>query len=391
MSSLLPRRRGPGRFVWCALFALLLCSVPGACACWERGRKARAASGTNSLDQNRERMFLARGRRSEGPEGIVRLPGDPGEVDVVFSVHGRRDARPISSYIYGVNHHPGLEEDLEGLGMLRLGGNRWTAYNWTNNASNAGSDYNHQNDGWLGGGEDPGGAVWEGLCFAKRLEAAALVTIPITDWVAADKEGNGDVAGSGNDYLQKRFVRSLPRKTAAFSFPPEPGPEVYQDEMVHWLGSRCREKGCPPVFYALDNEPGLWSTTHPRIRKEPVTYSELVERSVAYASAIKDVDSEALLFGPVSYGWADFVSLQNAPDARGRDFLEHYLRSMREASEEDGRRLLDVLTIHWYPEALGRGERITGQGTSPAVVAARVQAPRSLWDPRYTEDSWICR
>jgi hypothetical protein len=38
---------------------------------------------------------------------------------------------------------------------------------------------------------------------------------------------------------------------------------------------------------------------------------------------------------------------------------------------------------------LGDGERITSASTSPAVVMAREQAPRSLWDPTYSESSWI--
>jgi hypothetical protein len=54
-----------------------------------------------------------------------------------------------------------------------------------------------------------------------------------------------------------------------------------------------------------------------------------------------------------------------------------------------GRRLVDVLDLHWYPEAQGGGIRVTGDDTSPAVVAARLQAPRSLWDPTYNESSWI--
>jgi hypothetical protein len=48
-----------------------------------------------------------------------------------------------------------------------------------------------------------------------------------------------------------------------------------------------------------------------------------------------------------------------------------------------------VLDLHWYPEARGGGVRITDNDSSPAVVAARVQAPRSLWDPGYVETSWI--
>ena len=52
-------------------------------------------------------------------------------------------------------------------------------------------------------------------------------------------------------------------------------------------------------------------------------------------------------------------------------------------------RLVDDLDLHWYPEATGGGVRITGTDTSAAVVAAREQAPRSLWDPTYVESSWI--
>jgi hypothetical protein len=48
-----------------------------------------------------------------------------------------------------------------------------------------------------------------------------------------------------------------------------------------------------------------------------------------------------------------------------------------------------VLDLHWYPEAQGGGVRVTENNTFAAVVAARVQAPRSLWDPTYTETSWI--
>ncbi len=59
---------------------------------------------------------------------------------------------------------------------------------------------------------------------------------------------------------------------------------------------------------------------------------------------------------------------------------------------------MDVLDLHWYPEAQGGGVRITENNNSSAVVAARVQAPRSLWDPTYGynasnpvlgENSWI--
>jgi hypothetical protein len=62
---------------------------------------------------------------------------------------------------------------------------------------------------------------------------------------------------------------------------------------------------------------------------------------------------------------------------------------MKAASTTQGVRLLDVLDLHWYPEATGNSTRITGNDVTAAVQAARVQAPRSLWDSSYLESSWI--
>ena len=51
---------------------------------------------------------------------------------------------------------------------------------------------------------------------------------------------------------------------------------------------------------------------------------------------------------------------------------------------------MDALDIHWYPEARGGGTRIIGNpNVTPELIEARVQAPRSLFDPTYIEDSWI--
>ncbi len=57
--------------------------------------------------------------------------------------------------------------------------------------------------------------------------------------------------------------------------------------------------------------------------------------------------------------------------------------------------MLDVLDLHWYPEAQGMDAsgnlvRITqSPNADPGVAAAREQAPRTLWDPNYKENSWI--
>ena len=96
-----------------------------------------------------------------------------------------------------------------------------------------------------------------------------------------------------------------------------------------------------------------------------------------------------MVFGPVNYGYAGFMNLQAASDAMGRDFIDFYLDAMSDAEDTAGRRLVDVLDVHWYPEAQGGGVRITGDETGDAIATARMQAPRSLWDASYTETSWI--
>jgi hypothetical protein len=62
---------------------------------------------------------------------------------------------------------------------------------------------------------------------------------------------------------------------------------------------------------------------------------------------------------------------------------------MQQAQRTPGRRLLDVLDVHWYPEARGGNVRVCEDEARPDVAAARVQSPRSLWDPTYKEASWI--
>jgi hypothetical protein len=311
---------------------------------------------------------------------------------VRFTIDSGSARHAISPYIYGMNQTDWSGRS-RGLRLGRLGGNRWTAYNWENNASNAGADYNHQNDDYLGGGDVPGEAVRPHVAQAFAAGASMIVTVPIAGYVAADKGPGGDV-NQTPDYLHVRFEESRAAKGRAFSHPPDTGDRmVYQDEFVAWLESAFPEARRDPagtLFYSLDNEPDLWASTHPRIRPQgKVTYAELVERTVDYAEAIKAVAPEALVFGPVSYGWQGYVRLQDAPDASGRDFLDFYLDSMRDAEGRARRRLLDVLDLHWYPEAKGGGVRVIEPNDAPEVSAARVQAPRSLWDPGYVETSWI--
>jgi hypothetical protein len=330
-------------------------------------------------------------------------PGPLPATDVVFAIDTGQRMWTISPDIYGVNT-PAPDASLDArmrAGNVRIGGNRLSAFNWENNASNAGTDYNNQNDGYLAATNAPGGLAEATLAQARSMGAGAVITVPIGDYVAADKLGRGDVAGASagdaplaTGYLATRFKKNVAAKGAAFSEAPDPADDfVYEDEYAAWLKGHAQDT---PIAIALDNEPELWPYKHPRIHFEKTTYAGLVERTTRYATAIKAVWPEVPMLGFVSYGWQGYVTLQNAPDANDNgQFWDYFLARMKAAEDVAGCRLLDYLDLHWYPEAKGGDTRIVTAG-KPAAAAdlaeweeARLQAPRSLWDPTYTESSWI--
>jgi len=313
-------------------------------------------------------------------------PGEPGVVDLTFTVEADREERPISPLVYGVNFdlkEPGAQR----WGLIRSGGNRLTAYNWENNASNAGSDYLFQNDSLMGVSDEPAKPILDVIDAAASVSAPAIVTLSLADFVAADKKGDGDVRNSGPGYLSTRFRRNMAKKPAPFT--PRPNADdhfVYQDELVAYLKAQ-RPKA--NLLFALDNEPELWSHTHAELFPKPVTYEDLWKRNLEFAKAAKAVWPSAEVLGFVSYGYAGFQNLQSAPDSGGRNFIEWYLDQAKDAEQRGGKRLIDYLDVHWYPEAQGAGTRIVGDNVTAPVASAREQAPRSLWDPKYEEQSWI--
>src|ERR1019366_9040449 len=72
----------------------------------------------------------------------------------VIKIHADSPGHAISPGIYGINalangKAPYLAADSAMLGSDRMGGNRMTGYNWENNFSNAGSDWQFNSDNWM--------------------------------------------------------------------------------------------------------------------------------------------------------------------------------------------------------------------------------------------------
>jgi len=334
--------------------------------------------------------------------------------DVSFVIDGSA-TYPISRFIYGGNvvDEPGSYANARmpaEFTFNRLGGNRATAYNWENNYSSAGKDFKYWNTADEESGTKSGGTVRRHADPTFARGQAFMATVPMSGYVSADACGCdvGITSADRTKRLATHFRVSRATKGSAFTLSPNTSDVfVYQDEFVNWF-----EKTYPgrsghataPVFFSLDNEPDLWHETHEEIfsdlndnPKTPrlQTYAGFAETSIVYASAIKSVLPSALVFGPATATYTGITLLGRYPTpdpVHGtQNFIDIYLDRMRAAETKAGRRLLDVLDVHFYSEGGTSAGAITNDYApqDAAMIEARVQAPRSLWDPTYNDGSWV--
>lgn len=319
-------------------------------------------------------------------------------IPVQFTINTRVQRHAISPYIYGTNQNMTGSERFT---VFRQGGNRMTGYNWENNFSNAGADWYHSSDNyltWVVGIPSsqeriPGIVVTRFVEQNNAAGAKSLATLQMAGYVARDGRQTVTEAQTAPS-VRWREVKF--RKQAPFSLNPDTTDAfVYMDEQVHFLINRFGLSSEGGIWgYSLDNEPALWPFTHPRIHPLAPTYREISDKGITLSHTIKRLDPGALVFGPVLYGISAYINFQDAPDAAtegiGYDwFISYYLHRMKKASDTCGFRLLDVLDLHWYPEAKGDNRITESNATTDADIEARLQAPRTLWDTGYYENSWI--
>jgi hypothetical protein len=347
-------------------------------------------------------------------------PTPPVDKDtIVATLDPSKPGNPISPYIYGLagsdDKDPNYLANLK-PGLLRWGGNPSTRFNWVlGNAWNAGRDFEFRNGNYGNAGKD---VANEFVQTGQKYKIPVLITIPTIGWVAKNSDNNtrslnvpnngGPALSVGSDAIkgydpaanQKlTSVLSLPRKNAPFSYPPSPASQtVYQDEWVANLIKNFGTAGNGGVkFYAMDNEPDLWSQTHTDVHPVQMGYDSMLKEFVDYASAVKEVDSSSMITGPVSWGWNGYFwseldrgddNFKTAADrARhgGVPFLPWFLDQLKKYEQKNGTRILDVLDVHYYPQATG----VYNGTTDPQTNALRLRSTRSLWNNTYIDESWI--
>ncbi len=318
-------------------------------------------------------------------------------------------AKPISPWIYGINFYSGVTDVPPQLTFDRAGGNRWTAYNWETNASNAGSDYLYENDDYLSSSTVPAEAVRSFIAGDQSDGLASLVTVQLQGLVAGDENGPVSVA---NPPDLSRFKQVVDQKSTVSSAPftltpPTTDDYVFMDEFVWALDQKFAGKNIfganssLPTFVDLDNEPELWNSTHLEVQgPNPVTSDAYIAKTITMCEALKNQFPNMVIFGPVHYGFQGIYNWQgelNATPSGTNWFPDKYLKAISAASATYGKPLVDVYDFHWYAEEYdANGTRsldLTGTTLTDAQVQLIVQSPRALWDPTFTDSTnsnpWI--
>lgn len=309
--------------------------------------------------------------------------------------------QPISPWIYGVNSASQIP-NLPKVTLNRLGGNRWTAYNWTTNASNAGSDFNFESDNFLSSSKVPGAAVTPTITSDIAAGMATLMTVQLQGLVSADE--NGDVSTANPPDLT-RFDKVVDKKSTVSSAPFTTMPlltgPVFMDEFAWAMDQDFPGVGIfggttkTPTFVNLDNEPELWNSTHLEVQGSTrIPSASYIANTVTLTKALKDQFPNMIIFGPVNYGFLGIYNWQAEADISATPtgqnwFADNYIQAMASASATYGRPLVDVYDFHWYPEDYDsnslRVTSMTSATLSDAQMQLVAQSPRNLWDPTFTD------
>ena len=329
-----------------------------------------------------------------------------------FKVSCAQPKTPISPLIYGIAWSAGANQADKPEWRLdatacRFGGNPTTRFNWEQGSVwSTGVDWFFMNVDFTGN---------KGWNYGQMLDAnrahglVTALTVPTIGWVAKDGQQysfpvsvygkqqavapeNPD-AGNGVSVDGKPIAPGPPTRTSV------PMPPESVGRWVRAIRARDGTRGRSVWMYILDNEPMLWNSTHRDVHPEPVSYEELLDRTVRYATAVRQADPEAVIAGPALWGWPAYFysaldaawSFTLAPDRLRHGnvpLLAWWLRKLREHRERTGVQLVDVVDVHFYPAApeIGGGDKA---GTDAATAAKRIRSTRGLWDPTYRDESWV--
>jgi hypothetical protein len=321
--------------------------------------------------------------------------------------------KPISPLIYGVAHGEASLSDLNAP-LNRSGGNNTTRYNWQLNADNRGQDWYFQSIPEPSA--TPAGRAHGFINQTRAAGAEPMFTVPMIEWVAKLGSSRSKLASysiakygaqTGNDWQWMpdagNGVLASNGQNITWNDPNDanvPNSAALQQQFVLNLVSTFGTAANGGLrYYILDNEHSIWFSTHRDVAPTGKTMDEIRQKMVDFGTAIRDADSSALIVGPEEWGWSGYFysgyDQQYAaahgwccwPDRDahgGQDYMPWLLDQLRQHEVATGKRLLDVFSLHYYPQG---GE--FSNDTSTSMQLLRNRSTRALWDAAYTDPTWI--
>jgi PKD repeat protein len=333
---------------------------------------------------------------------------------VIVTVDAGASRHAINPAVYGVAYATTAQLQDLNAPVHRYGGNNTSRYNWQLNADNRGADWYFESI--AESSATPGQRGDDFVLNSRAGGAEPMITIPIIEYVAKLGSNRAKLASfdsrvygtqdacdwqwfpqacnglkSGQPVIGNNPLdASTPNSTTLQA--------GWASHFVQRFGGAA---GNGLKYYILDNEHSIWHSTHRDVQPTGAMMAQVRDLMVAYSGAIKNVDPDALVVGPEEWGWSGYLfsgydqqyGSRNGwaflPDRAahgGADYLPWLLTELKSRSDIDQRRVIDVFTVHYYPQG---GEFWPANDVSTAMQLRRNRSTRSLWDPTYTDETWI--
>lgn len=324
------------------------------------------------------------------------------------SVDANSNRHPINPNVYGINWGEAPDAALN-VPISRHGGNANSRYNWQLDAHSSGGDWYYET--YSDGNTSPGASVDDSIRTSRSVLPGAelMLTVPMLDYLANLGPGRSTLPGFPvNKYGAQQKVDpynsnagngvSLATGKNIINDPLDNGvansagiQKAWVQHIVDNFGPSTTPTGIK--YYILDNEPSIWNFTHRDVHPNPLTYQEMFDKVVAYATAVRSVDPTAKIVFGEEWSWSPMF-ISGFDQAHGlsdpnSDYNTHnktyyytwMLQQLYAYKQRTGIQLIDMLTVHMYP----------GIGTSndPSEQLLRNRETRMLWDLTYNDPSWF--
>jgi hypothetical protein len=311
-------------------------------------------------------------------------------------VDAKSQGTVISRGIYGVAVNS--DDSMKVAGLNRWGGDSTSSYNWQIDVFNSGTDWNCANYKGLFTSPSPDSSLTTSsdqfVHYNISQSVDTLMTIPITGWVASmatPNPGTPDCAGStqiptccstlgtseeklvdkGSSVLDTSFMGSwVQHLVSTFGSAANGGVKYYQldNEPDNWQNLRT---DIYPTFYPPGTNCMPFYTTNSSIGVS--LNQDFINRTLAYAKAVKGADPTANVLFMVTENPADLVAIPNiecgspaGPYAVDNSLTSAILTQAATADQTAHQRSLDCVDMH-YP--------LPGNGLSDT---------QALWDSAST-------